>query len=289
MATNVTFETLNACPLCGTDHIRTLDASPHVCECVPCGYVFDNPRPTIEALVSFYSKPTQYNSWLSEEQARTRLWKRRLGSLLRVRKPGSLLDVGAGIGQFLSLARPYFAEVRGTEVSESAIEIAREKYGVDLIRGEIGKIDFGSAQFDNITVFHVLEHVPAPKSMVEKCALLLKKGGILVVAVPNELHSLRAITTRQFRKASNSGLPKIVLDGSLAEIHLSHFTPGVLEGLLKQRGFSVVRNTLDPYYVATGVRRWMHAAYYFSCYTLKTVLTVNLYDTILMVARKDRD
>jgi SAM-dependent methyltransferase len=287
-------ECLSACPLCGTEHIRTTDEGSNICECEPCGYVFDNPRPTIESLVAFYSQPSKYDSWLSEEQARDQLWRRRLKQLLRIRKPGSLLDIGSGIGQFLDVARPYFSSVSGTEVSESAIEIARKKFGLELLRGEIHTVDFGSAQFDNITIFHVLEHVPNPRLVVEKCARLLAPGGVLVIAVPNDVQSLRARTKRllrtvgvpKFRKTGRLGLPRIVLDGSISEIHLSHFTPIALKRLVERFGFSVVWNTLDPYYVASGRASLTETGYYECCRALKFVSGMNLYDTILLVARR---
>jgi SAM-dependent methyltransferase len=288
------FETLHACLLCETDRLRKLDASVNVCECESCGYVFDNPRPTVEALTTFYSQPSKYDSWISEEQARTSLWNRRLKQLLRVRTPGSLLDVGAGIGQFLHLAQPHFREVAGIEISASAIDIAQKKYGLRLIRGEIQAIDFSGKQFDNITIFHVLEHVPNPKLVVERCAQLLNKGGTLVIAVPNELQSLRMkarkllgrMGVRKFQKISKSGLPKIVLDGSLGEIHLSHFTPDVLRGLVERSGLSVVSDSLDPYYVATGFGKWKERMYYLICSLLRPIVQMNVYDTILLVARK---
>jgi SAM-dependent methyltransferase len=288
------FETLRTCLLCETDRVSPLDANVNVCQCESCGYVFDNPRPTVEALTAFYSQPSKYDSWISEEQARTSLWNRRLRQLLRVRTGGSLMDVGAGIGQFLYLARPHFKEVAGIEISTSAIDIARTKYGLNLIRGEIQTIDFGVKQFDNITIFHVLEHVPNPKLVVERCAQLLKKGGTLVIAVPNELQSFRMkakkflgrMGVRKFRQISKSGLPKIVLDGSLGEIHLSHFTPGVLRGLVERSGLSVVSDSLDPYYVATGFGKWREGAYYQTCRILRDVVQLNVYDTILLVARK---
>src|ERR1039457_4859130 len=153
-------ETLSACPLCGRETIRTIDTATNICECEPCGYVFDNPRPAVDELIAFYSQPTKYDSWLAEEKARDLLWERRLKLLLPELNRGSLLDVGTGIGQFLDVARPHFSSVCGTEVSESAIAIARKKYGLDLLRGEIGTIDFGSMRFDNVTLFHVLDHVP---------------------------------------------------------------------------------------------------------------------------------
>lgn len=290
-------ETLGACPLCGTKRIRPIDATANICECEPCGYIFDNPRPTIEDLVAFYSQPNKYDSWLAEEQARDQLWRRRLRHLLRVRKPGSLLDVGAGIGQFLDVARPHFTEVRGTEVSKSATGIAREKYGLELMRGEIETIEFGATQFDNITLFHVLEHVPNPRTVVEKCARLLRKGGVLMIAVPNDIQSfkarvkkiLRVAGVHKYQKNGRLCLPRIVLDGSLREIHLSHFTPGALRRLVEQVGFSVIWNTLDPYYVATGLNMGKEAAYYRFCLALKSVMRANLYDTILLVGRKEGD
>jgi SAM-dependent methyltransferase len=287
-------ETLSACPLCGGESIRTVDAASNICECEPCGYFFDNPRPTVEELVAFYSQPTKYDSWLAEEKARDQLWQRRLKLLLRVLKPGSLLDVGAGIGQFLHFARPHFSSVRGTEVSESAIEIARKKYGLELLRGEIHAVDFGATQFDNITVFHVLEHVPNPRLVIETCARLLTPGGVLVIAVPNDVQSLRpramrflgAMGVRKFRKRGKLCLPRLVLDGSIAEIHLSHFTPVSLRRVVERCGFSVAWNTLDPYYAASGSEKWRQDVFYGCCRALKAILRVNLYDTILVVARK---
>jgi 2-polyprenyl-3-methyl-5-hydroxy-6-metoxy-1,4-benzoquinol methylase len=229
---------------------------------------------------------------LAEERARDALWTRRLKLLRAIAKPGSLLDVGAGIGQFLAIARPYFSEVCGTEVSESAIHIAQGKYNLQLIPGEIQSVEFGNKKFDNITIFHVLEHVPNPKQVIERCASLLVDGGTLTIAVPNDLYSyrgkrfLRTFAARRFARFARVGLPKIVLDGSLTEIHLSHFTPQVLRRLLEQSDFSMIACTLDPYYVAAGFAEWWEAGFYLWCRTLNRIFGANVYDTMLLVARK---
>ncbi len=287
-------ETMNACPLCGGGNLKTLDRATNICECEPCGYIFDNPRPTLTELVSFYSQPTKYDSWLAEEEARDRLWTRRLNLLLPVIKPGSLLDVGAGIGQFLNIARSHFSSVCGTEVSRSAIEIARRRYGLDLLPGEIQAVDFEGARFDNITLFHVLEHVPNPKLLLERCVGLLSRGGVLVIAVPNDIASFRAkanklrraLGVQEFQNIGKLGLPKLALDGSLPEIHLSHFTPGSLQGLVERCGFSILWNTLDPYYVTDESVEWKQRAFYQCCRAVNFVFKMNLYDTILVAARK---
>jgi ubiquinone/menaquinone biosynthesis C-methylase UbiE len=293
-AVPVNLETLRACPICGEAGLSTIDGDANLCACAPCQYIFDNPRPRLEDLIAFYSQPGKYASWLAEEHGRDALWKRRLKKLLRYGKPGSLLDVGAGIGQFLHFARPHFSVVAGTEVSRSAVEIAERKYGVSLILGELEAVDFGAEQFDNITVFHVLEHVPNPRSVIEKCQRLLRPDGILVVAVPNDVrsakakvkHLLKSMGIGRFQKLGDWGLPKIALDGSLAEIHLSHFTAESLRRLLERCGFTVLRDSLDPYYSSRGMVKARHAAYYLGCRTLKSLSGFNLYDTILTIARK---
>jgi 2-polyprenyl-3-methyl-5-hydroxy-6-metoxy-1,4-benzoquinol methylase len=289
---NGNVEVLDSCPLCEAHSLGVLDSTANLSECKRCGYVFDNPRPTLDALIAFYSQPAKYDQWLAEGPARDALWTRRLRLLRPIAKPGSLLDVGAGIGQFLTIARPYFSEVCGTEVSESAVHIARQKYNLQLLAGEIQSVEFGNKKFDNITIFHVLEHVPNPKQVIERCASLLVDGGTLTIAVPNDLYSyrgkrfLRTFAARRFGRYARVGLPKIVLDGSLAEIHLSHFTPRVLRHLMERSGLSVIECTLDPYYVAVGFAEWRSAGFYLCCRILNSIFRMNVYDTMLLVARK---
>jgi 2-polyprenyl-3-methyl-5-hydroxy-6-metoxy-1,4-benzoquinol methylase len=288
-------EVLQRCGVCNGSLLEVVDEDCNVQRCRTCGYVFDNPRPTLEELIAFYSRPTQYDSWLSELDTRDRLWKRRLSKLRKTKKGGCLLDVGSGIGQFLSLARNYYTDVYGTEVSSTAIQIAKEKYQLDLFAGTLENPALQGRVFDNITLFHVLEHVPDPRSVLETCHRLLRAEGILVIAVPNEVASLRAITRRLLTKAKifksrrlgDFGLPRITLDANTHEVHLSHFTPAVLHRLLEATGFSVIQSTLDPYYVLTGWSRLKQDIYYTSCLAVSNLFGVNLYDATLIIARKN--
>lgn len=287
-------ETLATCPICGGADLKVLDPLSNICACDPCGYVFDNPRPALDELIAFYSRADKYDSWLLEERGRDAMWKRRLKLLLRIRKEGSLLDVGAGIGQFLHFAQPHFSSVCGTEVSRSAAEIAERKYGIRLKLGPIETIDFGPRRFDNITIFHVLEHVPNPKQLIDTVTGLLTPDGILMIAVPNDIWSLKSwvkrmlspIRLRRFAELGEMGLPKIELDGSLSEIHLSHFTPRSLGSLLERCGYAIIANSLDPFYSATGLEKIRRAAFYGACRAWDFLFELNVYDTILTIARK---
>src|SRR4029077_16081240 len=130
-------EVVTSCNVCGSDRIQKVDLEFNFCCCCSCGYVFDSPRPSVAEVERFYSQAGKYDSWLQQERARDLLWKRRLQKLLPHRAPGSLLDIGAGIGQFLHHAQPLFTQVTGTEVSNSAVRIASEKYGLKLLAGQL--------------------------------------------------------------------------------------------------------------------------------------------------------
>jgi SAM-dependent methyltransferase len=182
-------------------------------------------------------------------------------------------------------------------LSTSAVAIAKSKYDLNLYQGDIDQIDFNEAPYDNIALFHVLEHVPFPRRLLEKCHTLLTDGGILVVAVPNDVASVKArlkvclkrIGVRKFRNIGRLGLPKLTLDGSLTEIHLSHFTPAVLTHLLQSCGFNVLECGLDPYWAGGRMKTLLMTFYYWKTILWRMLTGVNLFDAIWMVAKKQDD
>lgn len=286
------WETLSHCLLCDSEGIEAVDVEYNICRCRACGYVFDNPRPTLGALVRFYSRPGKYDSWLKEEAGRDRLWKRRLKKMLKYGERGKLLDVGTGTGQFLRVAEPFFDSVAGTEVSQSGVQVAKERYRVEITEGELEECNLPRNSFDVVTLFHVLEHVPDPRRTVEVCRKLLKTGGLLVVCVPNDLLAWtsrikiagRKLGLRPFERFSSKvGVSRAL---SSSEIHLSHFTPKVLRATLEQAGFAAMDESLDPYYAASGLWLVLHTAYHALHRLLFALSRANRYDTIWLAARK---
>lgn len=285
-------EVVVSCNICGCNRIQNVDAEFNLCRCDSCGYVFDSPRPSSEKVAAFYSHAGKYDSWLEEEHARDDLWKRRLRKLLPHRSEGSLLDIGAGIGQFLHHARPFFTKIAGTEVSASASRIAWEKYGIELLGGQVADLNLPASSFDNITLFHVLEHVPDPASLVARCSALLKPNGVLVIAVPNDVLAWSSKIKKLGKKLGLGPFQKfspvlgISRAGASREIHLSHFAQAVLRRLLENANLNVIEESLDPYYVSTGLRLLADSVYYALHRMLHGSLKINRYDTIWMVARK---
>lgn len=286
-------EELTKCNLCGSLRINSIDKEFNISLCNDCKYVFDNPRPTLNALKEYYSKSGKYDEWLTDEKERDVLGVKRVSLVKNYVSKGKLLDVGAGIGQFLHYAKKYF-EVDGIEVSKSGIQIAKDKYKMDIMEGAIEDVDFDGKKFDVITVWHVLEHVPNPEELINICKNLLVEDGLIFIAVPNDVVSfkvlpktiLKKLGVKRYVKFGIYSLPKIKLDGSLDEIHLSHFTPKVLKGLFERLGFEIVELGLDPYYLRKGFGQYLHDLHFGVCSFINSLIGRNGYDTILLVARK---
>ena len=235
-------ERLTTCDLCGSHDLRIRDEAKRIMACGQCGYRFLNPRPSQTEIAEAYSAPQQYDSWLDEDQGRQVMWKKRWELVKRHARGSRLLDIGAGIGTFLANARDDGWSVFGTEVSRSAIAIAREKYGIEIAQGQIADTTI-SGPFDVVSMWHVLEHVPSPSSELRQCHALLKPRGLLVVAVPNDSDA-----RWRFQRVKNgSYMPYEDLQPGM-EIHLSHFTPAVLRRAIRSSGFRVELMTVDDHY-----------------------------------------
>lgn len=291
----MTEEILSACIGCSSDGLVRFSGENKTSLCDRCGLLFDNPRPSASAIQDFYSRESQYDGWLAELSERDRLWRRRLAKMLGANpKRGALLDVGAGIGQFLNHARSVFENVTGTEVSSSAIEIAYERYGLNLVEGNLEDISSLNKKFSVVTAFHVLEHVPFPGKFLSRCFNLLEEGGLLVLAVPNDVHTVGSRLRRLFRlfrigkyaRYTRLGLPPLILDGSIHEIHLSHFTKKSLTSLVSDHGFLVEQTSLDPFFVARGWKLFRFQLLYRIFSWIHSITGVNLYGTLWVVARK---
>ena len=94
---------------------------------------------------------------------------------------GSILDIGAGTGDFLSVVKENGWSTIGVEPSDKAKAIAKRK-GVSFVE-QTSELENNS--FDIITMWHVLEHVPDLDNQLKELKRLLKPNGNLIIAVPN--------------------------------------------------------------------------------------------------------
>lgn len=241
------YESVVVCDLCGGSSFKTIDATADVVQCESCTFRFVTPRPTQVEIARAYSAPNQYDSWIAVDAARLALWGRRWSRVRGRRPAGRLLDIGAGLGTFVALAKQDGWAVDGTEVSETAVRYALQRYGVELRLGQIEAMELGSGSYDVITLWHVLEHVPSPASTIARCHELLAPGGLLIMAMPNDGAAAYRLSSarRTVRRLRGSLPPRYVRLYPGAESHLSHFTPGTLRRRLARSGFAVEELGVD--------------------------------------------
>lgn len=92
----------------------------------------------------------------------------------------SLLDIGAGGGTFLNMAKNYVLEYEATEVSDLCASNLTE-YGYKVHHGAFTKMDINRS-FDLVTCWHVLEHVEDLPSFLDKAVKVTDK--YLIIEVP---------------------------------------------------------------------------------------------------------
>jgi 2-polyprenyl-3-methyl-5-hydroxy-6-metoxy-1,4-benzoquinol methylase len=158
--------------------------------CARCQLVFVGNPPTDEQREALYSFASGYHEELGKDAAsiafHRREAERNLAVLTRHRAPGGrLLDIGCSSGLFLDLARKVGWQVRGLEYSPDSAQMARDQFKLDVVTGELRPDTFAPGSFDVVTLWDVIEHVPDPKSVLQRVKPLLAPGGLLVLKTPN--------------------------------------------------------------------------------------------------------
>ncbi|WP_103069077.1 class I SAM-dependent methyltransferase [Aquimarina sediminis] len=149
---------------------------------------------------------------------------------------GHLLDIGAGTGDFLCIAKKKGWIVDGVEPNSFATKLAQEKE--IYLQPETTTLD--SQKFDVITMWHVLEHVPDVKNQIQELKRLLKPNGYVIIAVPN-FKSYDAKYYKSFWAAYD--VPR----------HLWHFSKTAIKKLFQEQGLElekVLPMKFDSFYVS---------------------------------------
>jgi SAM-dependent methyltransferase len=89
--------------------------------------------------------------------------------------PGPVLDVGAGEGTLLDALQARGREATGLE---------RDSGRPDFRDEPIEDIE-GDGQWAAVVLWHALEHLPRPGIAIREAARLLRPGGVIAIAIPN--------------------------------------------------------------------------------------------------------
>lgn len=99
---------------------------------------------------------------------------------------GRLLEIGPSWGAFCLLAKRAGFEVEAIERDPRCCEFLASKLGVHAINGADEAVAFGQASApDVIALWHVIEHLHDPWTLLVRAAEKLAAGGLIVIATPN--------------------------------------------------------------------------------------------------------
>jgi len=141
-------------------------------------------------------------------------------------KAGKILDIGCGRGLFLDVMRRGGWDTLGTEFNEETASYAIKTYGLKVLPGDIAQHKLLTENIDVININQVLEHLKNPNKVIQESYRLLKKGGMLIISVPDIRSPQFAISKKKW----------FLLD---LPFHLFHFTEEGLCALLSKNKFKV--------------------------------------------------
>ena len=224
-------------------------------ECLKCGLLFTEPRPKTEEIGKYYQSEEYYSHQENKKGFVPRIYeavksvnlKKKYKMATKGLKPGKMLEIGCGAGDFLHTMEKHGWTCTGIEPSESAKEIATKKVKATLLNPqEIGQLE--NESFDLITMWHVLEHVDNLKEEIQQLQRLLKKGGRLVLALPN-FKSADAQYYKEYWAAYD--VPR----------HLNHFCRESINNIFKTTDFKRIKTdklVWDAYYISFMSEKYMN-------------------------------
>tara|TARA_B100001109_G_scaffold253950_1_gene252619 strand:- start:926 stop:1825 length:900 start_codon:yes stop_codon:yes gene_type:complete len=247
---------LKNCPVCDSNKLKLFmtckDYSVsqeffNIVSCETCSFKFTNPMPNANEIGKYYesdkyishtnSKEGLFNFLYQSVRNFTIKEKRKIitNSSTSVRH----LDIGCGTGEFLNECKKNGINVFGVEPSDAAATQARNNFKIKVSDSIFSKALINE-KFDSISMWHVLEHIHDIKKSIIKINHLLKSGGKIYIALPNN-KSFDAKYYKEFWAAWD------------VPIHLWHFSNKNIIELMSNYGFKFKYTKamiFDSYYVS---------------------------------------
>ena len=203
-----------------------------------------HPQPSLEKLPSYYESVNYISHTDGNKTVFEKMYqfvkgialKNKLKLINTQSSKGRILDIGAGVGDFLQVAKNDGWQTIGIEPSDKAKTIAKSK-GVFFVE-DLSQLENNS--FDIITMWHVLEHVPDLENQIKELKRLLKPNGTVIIAVPN-FKSHDALHYGKYWAAYD------------VPIHLWHFSKTAIKKLFAKEDLHLVKvlpMKFDSFYVS---------------------------------------
>ncbi|MEO8627247.1 MAG: class I SAM-dependent methyltransferase [Betaproteobacteria bacterium] len=189
-----------ACPQCKGEapvSFRTTDLNRGISDetfdyyaCNRCGLIFLDPMPA--DLGRYY--PNEYyvlpeSLAVVERYAKHEQYK--IDLVVKHLRRGRLIEIGPATGGFCFLAKQAGFDVQAIEMDARCSAFLRDVIGIAVVNSNEEVVALNRLESaDVIALWHVVEHLRDPWTMVDAIAAKLRPGGIAVIATPNT-HALQ--------------------------------------------------------------------------------------------------
>lgn len=267
------------------------------CERCKVGYTI--PYLSDEGLSKYY--PEDYEAYTPKKAFMGYLQTLKYGSDMRIIKKrvseGTLFEIGAGRGEFLSEAKKSGFSVEGIEPGKAGRIYAKEQFDISLVDVWASDIVY-EKKYDVIVMRHVIEHLNEPAPVLEKIFTDgLKSGGLLFLKLPR----LDSWETRLFGRFCDAfDFPR----------HRVHFTKQGIMNILERIGYKNIEviSEVVPTSIMRGIQYYgrhgssgflntmarafstlPHAVRFLLCQSVGLLMLPFGTDRMIIVARKSKD
>lgn len=277
---------LKSCACCCSEHLHFFCRKNDIdlLQCDRCGFIAaDTNIDPDDFYDSHYFNGKEFLNYSDEREMREKHFRHLIGRILpHCPSKGSLLEVGAAYGFFLSVAKEHW-HCEGVEV---CVEAAREAARISAC--SITATDFNNfnskKKYDIVCMWDAIEHFTRPADAVSKSHELLRAGGVFCLSTGNIGSMLARWQGSRWR---------LLYPPS----HLSYFSRGTLELLLNRHSFEVIhistlgfdRRLSQILFQLLGMRRWTSRfgrAVQRIVHGLPGSIYLDLKDIDLIIARK---
>lgn len=195
--------------------------------CQRCGHGHTPLELSETDIARWYSSEEPDMDFLHSEHARRHTARAVLSRIARhLPQKGSLIDIGAGPGIFVSQAQKEGWNANGIEPATWGVKHAQDAYGISLHQGGFEALEqFPEGSFDVVTLFDVIEHVVDPNALVRSAARVTRSGGLLVLTTPRFDSALAKLMGRKWY--------------CIFPAHIHYFTRKSLSRTLTQAGYTI--------------------------------------------------
>ena len=199
------------CPLCGGVGMSCLffRTTPfmtfQLARCLDCGLVRTLPFPD-DSMLSQHGMRGYYGETTHKfipvlQNIRDALMRRRARHYLSLipgsRRPLRVLDVGCAEGRLLNAFFEMGCRCWGVEHPSYPSERFVKRDQIVYRKGDLNSLNLPERFFDLIFLWHVLEHLDDPRSVISHLEKRLMPEGLLVLAVPN----FSSLESKRFRQS----------------------------------------------------------------------------------------